>query len=239
MQIEPVDWDNGAPRSQRFDDIYRNRYDALAQARSVFLQGCHLPERWQGRASFTLLETGFGLGLNFLTTWATWLTDPSRCAKLNYFAIEAYPVSADDLLHSVQALETCAAPHDPTVQQVQLLAQQLVTLWSTLQPGLNVWRPAHQPLALHLYIGDVHAMLACITEQVDAVYLDGFSPAANPQMWSEQTLAWVARLCHPGTHLASYTVAGAVRRRLTALGFAVERCPGLPPKRERLQARLN
>lgn len=236
MQTEPVDWRDGAPRSPRFEDIYRNRYDALAQARSVFLQGCELPARWQQQASYTVLETGFGLGLNFLATWATWLADPQRCTRLDYVAIEAYPVTADDLLRSAQALLADTAPSNPMAQQVQALTQQLAALWCTLQPGHNQWQLGPHRVTLHLYVGDVQAMLTSFSAHVDAVYLDGFSPAVNPAMWSEQTLAQVAQRCHPGTRLASYTVAGAVRRRLAALGFAVEKCPGLPPKRHRLQA---
>lgn len=200
------------------------------------------PARWQHQASYTLLETGFGLGLNFLATWATWLADPQRCAQLDYVAIEAYPVTAHDLLRSAQALATEATPPDPLVQRVQTLTPQLAACWADLQQGPNHWRlPLVPPedagqLNLHLYVGEVQAMLACINARVDAVYLDGFSPAVNPDMWSQQTLALVAGLCQPGTHLASYTVAGAVRRRLAGLGFAVEKRPGLPPKRERLQA---
>lgn len=242
IEPERVNWRDNTPHSQRFGDIYRNRYDALAQARSVFLQGCELPARWRQRPSFTVLEAGFGLGLNFLTTWATWLADPQRCAQLDYVAIEAYPVTADDLLRSAQALTTETTLPDPLVQQMQPLMPQLATCWADLQQGPNHWRLPLVPSAdagrlnLHLYVGDVQSMLVSINARVDAVYLDGFSPAVNPAMWSEQTLALIAGRCQPGTRLASYTVAGAVRRRLKALGFAVEKRPGLPPKRERLQA---
>ncbi|MEO8118112.1 MAG: MnmC family methyltransferase [Rhodoferax sp.] len=68
------------------------------------------------------------------------------------------------------------------------------------------------------------------------VWLDGFSPALNPEMWSSATLQDVARLCRPGTTLASYSVALRVRNDLKQLGFSVKKCPGLPSKRHRLQA---
>jgi len=235
-QPEPVAWRDGAPHSDRFGDVYRTRYNATAQARTVFLHGCGLPGRWQQRAHFTLLETGFGLGLNFLTTWAAWAADPQRCNQLHYVAIEAYPVGCADLLRSVEALEDATPEPDPTLATLQTLARQLATVWADLRPGVNRWAWADGHLTLELHVADVQTALASIDTRFDAVYLDGFSPALNPEMWSDATLTAVAQLCQPGTVLATYTVAGAVRRRLTALGFEVSRCAGLPPKRERLRA---
>jgi len=232
-QLEPVHWCNDVPCSVRFGDVYRTRYDALAQAQTVFLQGCELPARWYQKTHFTILEAGFGLGLNFLTTWATWTADAQRCPHLHYIGIEAFPASADDLLHSAQALDLAS---DPLANQIQPLAQQLATQWRGIRRGVNHFLLEDQRLTLELHVGDVQPMLAALPDHVDAVYLDGFSPALNPGMWSEQTLALVAQRCRPGTRLATYTVAGAVRRRLTALGFEVRKSAGLPPKRERLQA---
>jgi len=233
IALEPVQWHDGTPHNQRFGDIYRTRHDALAQARTVFLQGCGLPAGWRQQTHFTILETGFGLGLNFLTSWAAWAADPQRCTQLHYIGIEAFPVSAHDLLRSAQALDPAA---NPVAEQVLPLAQQLCAQWRGIQRGVNRWSWAPQGLTLELHVGEVQPMLAALTDNVDAVYLDGFSPAVNPDMWSEATLALVAQRCQPRTTLATYTVAGVVRRRLAKLGFAVRRCAGLPPKRERLQA---
>jgi len=230
---EPVLWRDGAPHSKRFGDVYRTRYNALAQARSVFLHGCGLPGRWQQQTQFTLLEIGFGLGLNFLTSWAAWAADPRRCAHLHYIGIEAFPVSADDLLRSAQALDQTS---DSLANQIQPLAKRLAVQWRGIRRGVNHFSLEDQGLTLELLVGDVQPMLATLNDPVDAVYLDGFSPALNPDMWSEQTLALVAQRCQPGTRLATYTVAGVVRRHLTTLGFEVCKSAGLPPKRERLQA---
>jgi len=230
---EPVEWRDGVPCSARFGDVYRTQYDALAQAQTVFLHGCELPERWRHQAHFTVMETGFGLGLNFLTTWASWAADSQRCAQLRYIGIEAFPASADNLLRSALALKGAASP---LAERVQLMAQQLSAQWRGLRQGVNCWSWANQGLTLELHVGEVQAMLAAIHGHANAVYLDGFSPTLNPEMWSDSTLALVAQHCQPGTVVASYTVAGAVRRRLTALGFDVRKCVGLPPKRERLQA---
>ena len=60
---------DGLPYAPDFGDRYHPRIGALAQARHVFLAGNDLPARWAGRERFTVLETGFGLGNNFLATW--------------------------------------------------------------------------------------------------------------------------------------------------------------------------
>jgi len=232
---EPVDWQDDTPRSRRFDDIYRARSNALTQSRSVFLAGCGLPERWRDRDQFTVLETGFGLGLNFLTTWATWRADPQACHRLNFVSVEAYPVSFEDIVRSTRALATAADAASDLAAQMPLLAQQLALFWPGIQPGLNQCSLAQGRVQLTLCVGDVLAMLQQWPGQADAVYLDGFSPAVSPDMWSSTTLGAVAQHCHSGSRLATYTVAAQVRRRFIELGFSVEKCPGVPPKRDRLQ----
>jgi len=241
LTFEPLSWQNGTPRSDRFHDIYRTRFDALAQAHRVFLEGCGLPTGWRQRPRFTLLETGFGLGLNFLATWNTWRRDPARGTQLHYISIEAYPVSWDDLHTALRATtapdEVSTDPARPAASALLDLAEPLAPRWPTLKPGLNTWPLDAGQVTLTLCIGDVQDMLRQLDMPVDAVYLDGFSPALNPHMWSAQTLALVARRCQPGTRLSSYTVARPVRDALTQLGFAVQRVHGLPPKRHALQAR--
>ena len=92
MPAPEIEWREGQPFSPRFGDVYRSHAGAWAQACGVYLRGSGLPEGWQGQGSeFVLLENGFGLGLNFLATWAAWRADPQRCACLHYVGIEAYP----------------------------------------------------------------------------------------------------------------------------------------------------
>jgi tRNA 5-methylaminomethyl-2-thiouridine biosynthesis bifunctional protein len=60
----------------------------------------------------------------------------------------------------------------------------------------------------------------------DAIYLDGFAPRLNQEMWSPQLLLRLARLARPGATVATYSSAAAVRQGLEVTGFAVEKCPG-------------
>ncbi len=96
----PMDWlPDGTPYSPRFGDRYHSE-QPLAQAREVFLHGCGLPGAWAGAAQWRILETGFGLGQNFLATWDAWRADPDRPRLLHFVSLEAWPVSSTDLLRA-------------------------------------------------------------------------------------------------------------------------------------------
>src|SRR3954466_14349442 len=85
------------PYSEAFGDVYHSAAGGLAQSRHVFLGGNGLPERWARRERFVILETGFGMGLNFLATWRAWKEDPSRCRRLHFVSIEKHPFTLEDL----------------------------------------------------------------------------------------------------------------------------------------------
>ncbi len=70
------------PRSPRLDDV-----GGAGQAPQRLLARHGLPTRWAGREAFTIVETGFGPGLDFLATWAAWRADPSRSRRLHFIAI--------------------------------------------------------------------------------------------------------------------------------------------------------
>lgn len=230
---EPVLWDaDGTPRSPRFDDIYRSRSGGWAQARHVFLQGCGLPDAWAAQAQWRTLETGFGLGLNFLATWHAWRADVRRPRVLHHVALEAWPVEAGALMRSVS--ET---------PELQPLARQLADQWWGLLPGWHRLSFEGGQVLLTLGIGDATALLAqqrrvqhAGSWRADSIFLDGFDPERNPQMWSDALIAEVAAFAHTYTRLATWTVARPVRERLMAAGFSVERVAGLAPKRQCLRA---
>jgi tRNA 5-methylaminomethyl-2-thiouridine biosynthesis bifunctional protein len=222
---EPVDWRaDGAPHSPRFNDIYRPAGAGLDQARHVFLGGCGLPEAWAGQPHWRILETGFGLGLNFLAAWQAWKDDPQRPGLLHFVSVEAWPVSADDLLRS--------AACDP---QLVPLAQALAAQWFGLAPGWHRLAFEDGRVLLTLCIGDVKDALREQDFAADSVFLDGFDPRRNPQMWELHTLQGVAKLCRTGTRLATWTVTGTVKQELRQCGFEVVRADGLPPKRQCLR----
>ncbi|SDO04711.1 tRNA 5-methylaminomethyl-2-thiouridine biosynthesis bifunctional protein [Rhodoferax sp. OV413] len=226
---EPIEWlADGTPFSPRFSDRYRSESGGLTQASEVFFKGCGLPDAWADQAQWRILETGFGLGLNFLVTWAAWKADPQRPQLLHFVSIEAWPASADDLLRSFAA-------HPELLP----LATQLHAQWWELSPGFHRLVFEGGQVMLTLCIGDAQPMLREMVFEADSVYLDGFSPQRNPEIWSLHTLKAVARHCRRGTRVATWTIARAVRDGLAQCGFEVQKTPGVPPKRDNLQGSFN
>ena len=226
---EPITWlPDGTPYSPRFQDRYRSELGGLSQAREVFLQGCGLPQAWGGASQWRILETGFGLGLNFLVTWDAWRRDPARPRLLHFVSIEAWPASAEDLLHSYAA-------HPELLP----LARQLHAQWWGLLPGWHRLVFEDGQLVLTLCIGEAGSMVREMAFAADTVYLDGFSPERNPDIWSTHTMKAVARCCRRGTSVATWTVARGVRDALKQAGFVMQKTEGVPPKRHNLQGRYD
>ena len=217
---------DGTPMSETYGDIYHSSAGGHAQALHVFLAGNGLPERWQGRECFTILETGFGLGLNFLATWRAWRDDPRRCRQLHFISLEKHPLAAADL-----ALTHAAWP------ELADLAAQLRRIWPPLVAGAHRREFENGRLILTLVFADAVEAVPTLAAAVDAFYLDGFSPARNPDLWSPALCRSLARLAVPGATLATWSVAGSVRRALAAAQFAVEKRRGFAHKRQMLVGR--
>ena len=230
---EPIEWlPDGTPYSPRFGDRYHSETGVL-QARRVFVEGCGLPGAWSQQPQWRILETGFGFGLNFLVTWAAWRADPDRPRLLHFVSTEAWPVSAADLqrAHQLHAQSSL-----PLAAHLAPLADALLAQWWGLVPGIHRLAFEGGRVLLTLCVGDAQAQLRQQTLTADAVYLDGFSPDLNPELWDLHTLKAVARCCRRGTRLASWTSSRTVRDHLTACGFEVQRVPGTPPKRHNTHA---
>lgn len=216
---------DGTPVSPAYGDVYHSPQGGEAQARHVFLAGNGLPERWQGRARFTVLETGFGLGLNFLATWRAWREDSRRCARLHYVSLEKHPFDA-------RSLAALHAPH----AQLAVLSAELRDAWPMLVPGLHRLAFDNGMVVLTLAFGDAVELLPKLRLAADAIFLDGFAPAKNPDLWSRPLLKRLARLAATGATAATWSVAAEVRAGLAGAGFAAEKRPGFGAKREMLAA---
>jgi tRNA 5-methylaminomethyl-2-thiouridine biosynthesis bifunctional protein len=234
--IQPAHWhgdDDGRIYAPDFGDVYASRSGAWGQARAVFIGGCELPSRWEDGCCLRLLETGFGLGVNFLATWAELQSSGGR-ARLHYVAVEKHPFTATDLC---SALKLSIASAEPELAAVlRPLAEQLLSQWPPLLPGYHALELDEQ-VTLTLVFGDVVGVLPTIAGRFDAFFLDGFAPDRNPDMWSPEVLGHLAALAAPEARLSSWCVAGAVRRALADHGFVVEKRPGFGGKRDSLAAR--
>jgi len=218
---------DGIPCSTAYGDLYHSPHGGLAQTRHVFLAGNQLPQRWQGRDRFVILETGFGLGLNFLTTWQAWRDDPQRCRRLHFVSFEKHPFTVADLAIAQQAWPEFAN-----------LAAELRAHWPPLTPGVHRLHLAGGQVILTLFFGDATTLLRTVDATVDAFFLDAFAPAKNPEMWSPDLCKALARLSTADTTLATWAVAGPVREALKAAEFDIDKRPGFAGKWQMLVGRF-
>lgn len=237
IKAPDLEWLQGdVPRAEGFNDTYFSKAGGLAETRHVFLQGNGLPGRFDGCERFTIAEFGFGTGLNFLTTLAAWQERTNR-PELTFLTFELFPMTGEQLARALAAFPELAP-----------LAEELLQAWSP-EPGWNSLKIAGANLQIGIgdareLIGELSAGMAGEGEggepaiaPIDAWYLDGFSPARNPELWDADLLKVAADLTAHGGTLATYTAAGWVRRNLQAAGFEIEKAEGFAGKREMVKGR--
>ncbi|HEU4707947.1 MAG TPA: bifunctional tRNA (5-methylaminomethyl-2-thiouridine)(34)-methyltransferase MnmD/FAD-dependent 5-carboxymethylaminomethyl-2-thiouridine(34) oxidoreductase MnmC [Methylophilaceae bacterium] len=227
-QSQVLGWQDGQPYSILHQDIYFSRESGLLETRHVFLEHNRLRERWQQlrHRNFTIGETGFGTGLNFLCAWQLWREVVSSDARLHFVSIEKYPLRHEEL---TQALALWL--------ELGVLSDQLLEQYRFVTPGWHRLVFDHGNVTLTLLIGDARDTLPQLRAQVDAWFLDGFAPAKNPEMWQQSLFDSMARLSHRKTTFATFTSAGDVRRGLQAAGFEAVKVKGYGSKREMLAGR--
>lgn len=212
-QSADLDWRDGTvPVSTRFNDPYFSLAGGLAETRHVFLSGNDLPARF--RPGFHIAELGFGTGLNLIAALIGWRTAALE-KRLCYTSFEAFPMSANQMARALDAFPEARAVADPILDQ-----------W-----GEGVTRIELPDLSAEIVLGDARETLPRWGGRADAWFLDGFSPAKNPELWSPELMAEVAAHTAPGGTFATYTAAGFVRRGLQDAGFEVARAPGYGFKR--------
>ncbi|MGV6806876.1 MAG: bifunctional tRNA (5-methylaminomethyl-2-thiouridine)(34)-methyltransferase MnmD/FAD-dependent 5-carboxymethylaminomethyl-2-thiouridine(34) oxidoreductase MnmC [bacterium] len=229
-----LDWEDNQPFSRDYDDVYFSRDDGVAETEHVFIRGNGLERRWQqlNGASFTLGETGFGTGLNFLLALDRWLK-LTASGTLHYFSVEMAPLSKEDFLR--------AAKQWP---QLEPIAITLADQYPLPLPGFHRISLPDYRCELTLMYGEATDCLSSLSDgyterltnsfsaAVDAWFLDGFAPSRNPDMWRPALFQSIAALSRKGTTLATFTSAGIVKRGLREAGFDIQKAPGFGSKRD-------
>ena len=214
-----VEWADGqVPVSVQFDDPYFSLQDGVAETGHVFLAGNDLPARLA--PGFHIAELGFGTGLNMLCAWAAW-EQSGQTTPLRFTSFEAYPMAVADMAKALAAFPDLAPWRD-----------RFLRVW-TGHGGCDF-----DTLQLQVITGDARDTLPGWQGRADAWFLDGFSPAKNPELWGEDLMAEVAKHTVPYGTSATYTAAGFVRRGLEGAGFTVTRVPGFGRKRHMTRAVL-
>ncbi len=223
-------WTNGVPRSAEYDDVYYSAEDGLEETRHVFLRGNALSERLCAHAApwFRVGETGFGTGLNLLALWQMWDGLPEPKPNLHFVTLDRHPLPPAEMGRAHVAWPELTAH-----------SEDLCAAMPPPYPGVHRRLLAGGRIMIDFLWGEAAAMLGGYAwaegeARLDAWFLDGFSPAKNPEMWRAELYEAMARLSGPGTSVATFTSAGHVRRGLIAAGFAMRRAPGYGRKHEML-----
>ena len=212
-QSAKIAWRDGTvPVSVKFDDPYFSIANGLRETEHVFLAGNRLPERFQ--PGFHIAELGFGTGLNMLAAWRAWKR-ADVAGSLRFTSFEAFPMTNADMRLALNAFPEIADLAEPFLDQWSVETRKISL------PGLNA----------EIIVGDARKTLSDWDGSADAWFLDGFSPAKNPELWQPDLMQSVADLTAPNGSFATYTAAGHVRRGLRDAGFSVERVPGFGHKR--------
>ncbi|MCB1159769.1 MAG: tRNA (5-methylaminomethyl-2-thiouridine)(34)-methyltransferase MnmD, partial [Leptospiraceae bacterium] len=210
--------------SDAFNDIYYSRSGGLEEKEYVFLRGNSLPERWENKARFTIFELGFGAGLNFFATYHLWKKKFHQNGQLHFISLEKYPLPAEVVLH-------CLSIYPEYSQYMDSFS----TRYTNLLPGLNRVI-SEKGFILDLYIGEAKDFFPEFYGKVDAWFLDGFSPAKNPELWSDEVFQFIRNHSADEATASTYTVAGQVRRGLESAGFQTMKIKGFGFKKEMLVA---
>lgn len=217
-QTADIEWkDSGVPVSSLFDDPYFSLDNGVEETRHVFLQGNDLPNRF--RDGLRIGELGFGTGLNLLVAWDAWARKGVQ-GTLNFTSFEAFPMTQADMAQAHRSFPDFDGKRDA-----------LLAAWEP-QGGVM----SFPGVEVNVVIGDARQTVPRWDGVADAWFLDGFSPAKNPELWEPELLNDVGRHTAPFGTAATYTAAGFVRRGLEAAGFAVQRTKGYGRKRHMTQA---
>jgi len=228
------------PVSKQFDDVYFSAAGGLAEVHHVFHQGNYLPSRFleaqQNGQTFTIGELGFGTGLACGATMLLWDGMLNRGCKVTnnasnlvYVSLERYPLNWPEI-------EQALKPWPQVLQKLQPWAtsyQQAIETYKSKQK--SAWLTLTTTgISLQLGLGDVSELLPQYPSNINAWFLDGFTPAKNPAMWQADILRLIGEKTAPAGTLATFTAASQVRRDLINAGFSMQKVKGFSHKREML-----
>lgn len=230
LQPAEIAWQNGTPVSVKFNDVYFSLAGGVAETQHVFIEQNHLLPRWQqmqhtSGSVFTIIESGFGTGLNFLLTALYWQKNRPQNSQtwLEFISTEKYPLSTHDLKKCLD-----------NFPELSPLSTQLLKQYPALTPGFHLLKFVKLKVKLLLLLGDINDTLPLLNAQADAWFLDGFSPAKNQSMWSDKLFENITRLSKEGSTFSTFSSAGVVKKGMQGAGFQVRKTDGFGHKRDML-----
>ncbi len=239
---------DGTPYSIQFDDIYFDSESGYQQSKHVFISANDISNRIKQESdTFVIGETGFGTGLNFLLTLQMYHKLQheilnKKCAKLHFISVEKFPLTKKQLRKSLQALPQLSYFSDLLLAQYPTVACDDANGSASASESKSIKDFSitffDGQVTLKVIIDDAAQGLSNINSSknglMDAWYLDGFSPAKNPEMWSEALFEQIGRLSKPQASIATFTVAGFVKRHMQNAGFRTQKKAAIGNKHEML-----
>ena len=234
-----IRWDHhGVPHSIEFRDKYFCTQNGYEESHHLSAEGNDFQQRFekldsQEAGRFVIIETGFGTGLSFCCIWELWDQYAPQSWTLHFISVELYPLSTVDLKRALSVWPRLS-------KYCELLSKH----YQPSSEGIKDFYLDGRRIHLTIVFADVVDALKMIRREniapngADAWLLNGFSPFANPRMWAPEVFQGMILLSKTGTTLSTFTVAGAVRRGLEAVGFVVEKFPGYGTKKHMLRGRL-
>lgn len=199
-----------------WNEQYHSKHGAIAEAKHVFLQtGLFHYVQKNPNIPISILEIGFGTGLNALLTYLAFDTIPQPC---RYVGVEAYPVANDEVIK-------LNYPKFLSIEPEQFLKLHQTPWEVTTSMSQNFTLQKRK-----MFFADISDI-----NSYDIIYFDAFGARVQPELWTETIFRIMYHALYSGGILVTYAAKGSVRRAMQAVGFTVERLPGPPGKREMLR----
>lgn len=213
--------------SEEFDQFYHNPNGATSESVHVFFETPGLFEFLKNADSATILEVGFGTGLNLLLLLDFLKTNEIKI-PVNYYTIEAFPID-------VPTANTLNFEEHLIHKSLNNLLPQI---FGKLQPGMNHFKPESSlTVELHVFFGAFSDFNPDSIE-ADFIFHDPFSPEVNEELWTAETFQKLKSYSSPSAILATYCAASKARGAMCASGWFVARAQGALGKREMTVASL-
>jgi tRNA U34 5-methylaminomethyl-2-thiouridine-forming methyltransferase MnmC len=203
--------------SKEHEVTYHSRYGAIQESNHVFIHSGLLPHL-KKQDKISILELGFGTGLNVLLTWKN-IVDIDT-VHVDYHSFDVYPLP-EDLLN--------ACVYEDHLKIPTSISKNILTSdWDKLiEVDSRFKLTKHNKDILEETLTDNY---------FDIVYFDAFSPESQPELWSASLFEKIYESMTGQAVLVTYCAKGEVKRILKKIGFTLESLPGPPGKREMTRA---